>query len=105
MSNSDLSGWPGTIANAPTVILSGARALSANVEPQVGFPVVGIGAVAFEAFVGKDRTDVEVEADLFRVTGVVLVVQAGGKNQNGSCDQDRYGSDATDGSRFSPKVR
>jgi hypothetical protein len=75
-----------------------------NVEPQVGFPVVGIGAVAFEAFVGKDRTNVEIEADLFRVTGVVLVVQAGGKNQNGSCDQDRYGSNATDGSRFSLKV-
>jgi hypothetical protein len=75
-----------------------------NVEPQMGFPVVGVGAVAFEAFVGKDRTDVEIKADLFRVTSVVMVVQAGGKNQNASCDQDRYGSDATDGSRFSLKV-
>jgi len=66
--------------------------------------VVGIGAVAFKALVGEDRPDVEVKADLFAVFCAV-VMQAGGKNDDGSCDQGRYGGNATDGSRFEPKVR
>ena len=67
--------------------------------------MVGVRAVAFETFVGKDGADVEVETDLRCGTCVIVVMQAGGKNQNDSCDQDRYGSNATDGSRFSLKVR
>jgi hypothetical protein len=75
-----------------------------DVETQVGFPVVGVGAVAFKAFVGKDGADVEVVADPGAVVGAV-VMQAGNKNEDGSRDQGRYGGNATDGSRFSLKIR
>jgi len=75
-----------------------------DIESQVGLPVGGVGAVAFEAFVGEDGPDVEVVADPGAVAGAV-VVQAGSKNKDGSRDQDRYGGDATDGSRFSLKIR
>jgi hypothetical protein len=85
--------------------LQGGEGAVGDVESQVGFPVVGVGAVAFEAFVRKDGADVEVVADLLCGTGVVLVVQAGGENKNCSCDQGRYGSNATDGSRFILKIR
>ena len=37
-----------------------------DVETEVGFAVGGVGAVAFEAFIGEDRSDVKVIADLFR---------------------------------------
>jgi len=66
--------------------------------------VVGVGAVAFKAFVGKDGTDVEVEADFSVVVGAV-VMQAGGENEGCSCDQGKYGGNATDGSRFILKIR
>ena len=66
--------------------------------------MVGVRAVAFEAFVGENGADVEVKADLFAVFCAVII-QTGGKNEDGSCDQGRYGGNATDGSRFELKVR
>jgi hypothetical protein len=84
--------------------LQGGEGAVGDVESQVGFPVIGIGAVAFKALVGKDGADVEVVADFLCGTGVV-VVQAGGENKNCACDQGRYGSNATDGSRFILKIR
>jgi hypothetical protein len=41
-----------------------------DIETEVGFPVVGVGAVAFEALIREDGADVEVKADLFRGVGV-----------------------------------
>jgi hypothetical protein len=70
----------------------------------VSFPVVGVGAVALKTFVGKDGADVEVKADFSVVVGAV-VMQAGGENEDCSCDQGKYGGNATDGSRFTLKVR
>ena len=67
--------------------------------------MVGVGAVAFKTFIREDGSDVEVVADFLCGAGVVVVVQAGGKNKNGSCDQGRYGSNAADGSRFTLKIR
>jgi hypothetical protein len=85
--------------------LQGSERAVGDVESQVGFPVVGIGAVAFKTFIGEDGSNVEIVADLFYGTGVVVVVQAGGKNKDGSSDQGRYGSNAADGGRFGLKVR
>jgi hypothetical protein len=71
----------------------------------VGFAVVGVRAVAFEAFVGEDGADVKVVADLVLVVVAgAVVVKAGGKNENTCCDQGRYGSNAANGSRFSLKL-
>jgi hypothetical protein len=75
-----------------------------DIQSQVGFAMVGIGAVAFEAFVGEDGADIEVEADCRSGTGIVLVVQAGVENEDSSCDQGKYGSDAADGNRFILKI-
>ena len=69
----------------------------------MGFPVVGVGAVAFKALVGEDGADIEVKAD-FGVRGGAVVMQAGGKNEYGACDQGQYGGNATDGGRFELKV-
>jgi len=85
--------------------LQGREGAVGDVESQMGFPVVGVGAVAFKTFVRENGSDVEVIADLFCGSGVVVVVQAGGKNKDGSCDQGRYGSNAADGSRFTLKIR
>jgi hypothetical protein len=68
----------------------------------VGFAVVGVRAVAFEAFVGENGADVEVKADL--VNGVFGIVQAGRKDEDTCGDQGQYGSNATDGSRFTLKI-
>jgi hypothetical protein len=59
--------------------------------------------MAFKAFVGEDGADVEVVADLIAFAGGV-VVKAGGKNEYARGDKGRYGSNATDGSRFNLKV-
>lgn len=75
-----------------------------DVEAKMGFAMGGVGAVAFEAFVGEDGADIEVEADCRSGTGIVLVVQAGVENEDGSCDQGKYGSDAADGNRFILKI-
>ena len=66
--------------------------------------MVGVRAMAFKAFVGEDGADVEVVADLIAFAGGV-VVEAGGKNEYARDDQGRYGSNATDGSRFNLKIR
>jgi hypothetical protein len=65
--------------------------------------VVGVGAMAFKAFVGEDGADVEVVADLIAFA-VGVVVEAGGKDEYACCYQCRYGSNATDGSRFNLKI-
>jgi len=52
----------------------------------MGFAVAGVGAVAFEAFVGEDGSDIEIIAD----TGgcvVAVRVEAGGKKEYASRDQ------------------
>jgi hypothetical protein len=59
--------------------------------------------MAFKAFVGEDGADVEVEADLIVFAGGV-VVEARGKDENARGEQGRYGSNATDGSRFNLKI-
>jgi hypothetical protein len=59
--------------------------------------------MAFEAFVREDGADVEVEADAGAFAGGV-VVEAGGKDEDACGDQDRYGGNATDGSRFKLKI-
>jgi len=54
------------------------------------FPVIGIGAVAFEAFVGEDRPDVEIIADFSGfavVAGAVLGVEAGYEDEDRPRDQ------------------
>jgi hypothetical protein len=60
-----------------------------DIESQMRLAVIGVGAVALETFIGKDRPDVEVVADrsVGCSRGVVVVVETGGKNENGSRDQ------------------
>jgi hypothetical protein len=45
-------------------VLEGGEGAVGDIEAEVGFPVVGVGAVAFKAFVGEDGADIEVVADL-----------------------------------------
>ena len=45
------------------VLFQGGECADGVVHAQVGFSLVGIRAVTGEAFVGQDRTDVEVIAD------------------------------------------
>lgn len=56
-----------------------------DVESQMCFAVTGVGTVAFEAFVGEDRTDIKVIADFSIV--VLLAVKAGGKDTDARCEQ------------------
>ena len=67
--------------------------------------MIGIGAMAFKAFVGEDRPDVEIIADFSRARVVIFGMEAGGKDENASCDQGQYGSNAVDGDRVYSKDR
>jgi hypothetical protein len=90
-------------------VFEGGEGAVGDIEAEVGFPVVSVGAVAFKAFVGEDGADVEVIADVVGGFGVgvglgcgcgAVVMQAGGKNEYASGDEGYYGGNATDGSRF-----
>ncbi|HTR29745.1 MAG TPA: hypothetical protein VMH27_10780 [Puia sp.] len=56
-----------------------------DIKSQARFAVVGVRAVAFEAPVGKDRADVEVETNVCLF--VLLAVEAGGKSKDAREDQ------------------
>jgi len=60
-----------------------------DVESQMRFAVIGIGAVTLETFVGEYRPDIEVEADpcIVGCNRGVVVVEAGGKNEDCARDQ------------------
>ena len=63
--------------------------------------------MAFEAFVGKDGPDIKIIADFSRISGTCVVavrVEAGGKDENTSCDQGQYDSNTADGDRFNLKI-
>ena len=62
---SDSSGLPGTSAWAVGMLFQGFECTFGLVEPEPGFPFVGIGAVAGQAFIGQNGPDVEVIADRF----------------------------------------
>ena len=61
----------------------------------MGFAVTGIGAMAFEAFIGEDGADVEVIAhDSCGGHGGFIVAEAGGGIEGGSAyeQHNRWGS-------------
>ncbi len=66
-------------------IVQGSVGAVGNIKSQVCFAVIGIRTMAFEAPVGKDRANIEVETD-FRFF-VFLAVEAGRKNENARDDQ------------------
>ena len=71
------------------------------------FAVIGIGAMAFEAFVREDGPDVEIITDLSAGGGVlstVVGVEAGDKYEDTPRDQGQYGGNALDGDRFDLKI-
>jgi hypothetical protein len=72
------------------------------------FAVIGVGAMAFKAFVREDRPDVEIIADFSgfpAVVGVVGAVEAGYEDEDSPSDQGQYGGNALDGDRFPLKIK
>ena len=51
------------MANSPES--SSAKAPFFSIQPPIGLPLIGIGAVAFETDIGKDRADVAIEIDFW----------------------------------------
>ena len=92
----------------------------------MGFAVVGVGAMAFEALVREDRADIKIIADFSSwgsgvigsaAGGCVLricvacgcaagfVVETGGKKDDSSYGEGCYGSNVADGDRFTLKLK
>jgi hypothetical protein len=73
----------------------------------MGLAVIGIRPMTFEAFIGKDGSDIKIKADDIRqvVPGATAgVVQAGHPDENGSRYQGQYGACSTNNVLFGETI-